>query len=131
VRLLRQAPKCPFEFLEIGPRGELTRRRDGPRVRLLHRILCVGRVSDEVAGQVVERVRVGQRLASESLCVRPVLPTHPAIIDLAHPTLHRLRILTHGHVRAPFTHRNGVPADSFRVGTLGTGTSDRPRRSHG
>ena len=52
-------------------------------------------------------------------------------IDLAHPTLRRLRILTHGHVRAPFTHRNGVPADSFRAGPLATGTSDRPWRSHG
>jgi len=30
--------------------------------------------------------------------------------------LRRLRVLTHGHPRAPFTHRNEVPADSFRAG---------------
>jgi hypothetical protein len=31
------------------------------------------------------------------------------------------RVLTHGRARAPFTHRNGVPADSFPACTLAAG----------
>ena len=61
----RVAKNAEEPCLEIRPRRELAGRLEGPGIGFLDEILGVGRVAGEIARQVEEGVRVGQRLASQ------------------------------------------------------------------
>ena len=71
VRADERIPKDSEEpRLEVAPGSELVRSLDRPPVRVLDEVFGIGRVSGEMARQVVERVGKGEGVAAQRWAVR-------------------------------------------------------------
>ena len=71
VRADERVPKNSEQpRLEVAPGSELVRCLNRPPVRVLGEILGIGRVSGEMARQVVERVGKGEGVAAQRWSVR-------------------------------------------------------------